>query len=136
MKPAHRRPMQPAWRIAPTLRVRSMAPTLSFGRYGADRRARQKPLLAPIVEREHAAAPGHDIDDEIGVFPDLVLRPADIEGRAADLAELHIAVADDEFALRIAHWRRAVAAAARLVKEHRSVVGDDLADELDGRWGR
>jgi hypothetical protein len=47
--------------------------------------------------------PRHDVDDEIGVLPDLVLRCADIERRAADLAELDVRVADEKFAGRVAH---------------------------------
>src|SRR5574337_663709 len=97
----------------------------------ADLRARQKAPLAAVVEREHAAAPGHGVDDEVGVFPDLVLRGADIEGRAADLAELHVVVADEKIALTVAHRRGAVAAAARLMEEHRTVLGEDLGARDD-----
>ena len=65
------------------------------------------------------------------MLPHLVLCAADIDGRAADLAEQHVAVADQEVALRVAHRRRAVAAAAGLMEEHGAVLGDDLGEERE-----
>jgi hypothetical protein len=49
---------------------------------GAERRANQKASLAAVVEREHTAAPGHNVDDEVGVLPGLVLRAGDVERKS------------------------------------------------------
>src|SRR5690606_8758819 len=60
----------------------------------------------------------------------------DVEGHAADLAQLHVMFADAEIALRIAHRRRPVAAPPGLVKQHRPVIGDDLGQKRQrGRGG-
>src|SRR5271170_3411425 len=85
--------------------------------------------FAPVVEREHSAAPRHDVDQDVGVFPRLILRSADVKRRAADLAHFHVVVADQELALGIAHGRGAVAAPAGLMEHHRTVVGDNLSDQ-------
>ena len=42
-------------------------------------------MLAAVVEREHAATAGHNVDDQLGVPPQLELVGADIDGGAADL---------------------------------------------------
>jgi hypothetical protein len=58
------------------------------GRYliiGEDARPRQKPDAAAVLQGEHAALAGHNIDDELGVLPIGELGPADEEGRPADL---------------------------------------------------
>ena len=96
-------------------------------------RADEEALLAAVVEREHAAAAGYDVDHDIGVLPGFVLGAADVEGRAADLAHLHVIVADQEVALGVTHGRGAVAASAGLMKHHRSVVGDDFIDQVERR---
>ena len=44
--------------------------------------------------------PGDDVDDQLRVLPVLELRRRDVERRAADVAEQHVAVADDELARR------------------------------------
>ena len=49
-----------------------------------------------------------------------------------DLAEAHIAVADQELALRITHGRRAVTASTGLVEQDGPVLGLQLADESRG----
>src|ERR1019366_6928124 len=82
-------------------------------------RARQKAQPAAVFEREHAALAVHDIDDELRVLPVIELRRAHEERRAADFAELHVVVTDEKLGCRIAHRRRAVAAAAGLVKHDR-----------------
>ena len=64
------------------------------------------------------------------MLPGLVLQSADIERRAADLAEKHVAVGNHQVPLGQAHRRRAVAAAARLVEDHRPVVGTDFLDQF------
>jgi hypothetical protein len=62
------------------------------------------------------------------VLPDLELRPADVDRRAIHVAEVHVALADLELALRIAHGRAAVAAAAGLMEEQRAVLRHQLAE--------
>ncbi len=90
-----------------------------LGREGA--RAGEEAALAAVVEGEHAAAARHHIEDQLRVAPGVELGRADVDRRAADFAQLHVAVADQEVALRVAHGRGTVAAAARLVKEDRAV---------------
>src|SRR5208282_1555386 len=75
---------------------------------------------------EAGAAPGHDVDDELGVAPIFELRRPDVEGTAGDLAEPHVLAADPELAGRVAHRRRAVAAAARLMEHQRAMLASEL----------
>jgi hypothetical protein len=58
------------------------------------------------------------------------------------LAQLDVVIAQQEFPARIAHGRGAVAAAAGLVKQNRTMISDDGAQKLyrfrcrgDGRVG-
>eukprot|EP01032_Pedospumella_encystans_P034256 gene34256-38719_t len=55
---------------------------------------RQEPPLTPVVEREHPAPARDNVDDQLRMGPDGILAAADIERHAADLAELHIRLAD------------------------------------------
>src|SRR5512143_3624983 len=50
-------------------------------------RARQEPHAQWRLEREPAAAPGYDVDEELRVLPGLELLGTDVERRPADLAE-------------------------------------------------
>ena len=77
------------------------------------------------------AAAGNDVDDELGVLPVVELVGVHIEGNAADLAELHVVAADAELGLGVAHRRRAVAAAARLVEHQGPVLGAQPLEELE-----
>src|SRR3546814_12948677 len=45
---------------------------------------RQEAFFAPVVEAEHAAAPRHDIEDELRMRPCLALRLADIDRRSEE----------------------------------------------------
>ena len=91
--------------------------------------------LPPVLQREHAPAAWDDIDDELGMAPDGELGPADIEGRAGDLAQQDILVADQKISLGEAHGGGAVAAAAGLVEEQRAVLGLEFRDQAGGRLG-
>src|ERR1700754_1535497 len=91
-------------------------------------RAGEEPHPLAILQREHAAAARYHVDDELGVLPVFKLRWADVERRAGNLAELDVAVTHDEIVLRVAHRRRAVTAASRLMEQHRAVP---LAQRFD-----
>ena len=93
---------------------------------------RLEPPLAAVVQGEHAAPAGDHIDDQLGMAPGRKLGRADVDRRAADLAEFHVPVAEDEVALRITHGRGAVAAAAGLVEQDRAVLGGQFADQGQG----
>ncbi len=67
--------------------------------------------------------------------PGHALCPADVNGRAAHFAEQDVALADAELALRVAHGGRPVAAAARLVEQHRTVLGGQFRDQFKCRRG-
>ena len=54
-------------------------------------RTGEETLLAPIVEREHAAASWHHVEDQLRVFPGGELRAGNIDRDAVDLAKLHVA---------------------------------------------
>ena len=110
-------------------RDNSWSRTAEWRRWHADPRSGQESQLAAIVEREHTASAGNDVDDEIGMFPDLELRGADINRGAADMTEQYVGVADDESVLRITHRRRPIAAPSRLMKQDRAVLCDDFFDE-------
>jgi hypothetical protein len=88
-----------------------------------------------VFEREHAAAAGDYVEDELGVLPVFELAFAHEEGHTVDLAELDIGVAGEEFGAGVAHGRAAVAAAAGLVEHEFAVLGAELADEVDGGFG-
>jgi hypothetical protein len=49
-----------------------------------------------------------------------------------DAAQPHIVAADPKLALGKAHWRRAIAAPATLVKHERAVL---VAEQVDGGFG-
>ena len=70
-----------------------------------DAAARQKPFLSTIIEREHAATTGHNIKDQLGVFPDFELGAADPDLCAVQLAQTDIALANLEVPNRVAHGR-------------------------------
>src|SRR5437762_2249987 len=84
---------------------------------GEQARTKQEALSGAVIEREHAADAGDDIHDQLGVSPVAVLLKPDIERCTAKAAEVDVGFANVEFPGRIAHWRAAVAAAARL-EEH------------------
>ena len=70
------------------------------------------------------------------VLPVLVLRPADVERAAADVAQVHIARTGGDFAGQVAVGRAVVAAAARLV-EHQlgAVLGFQEGHQFEGGGG-
>src|ERR1035438_6036009 len=63
------------------------------------------------------------------------LTPAHVEGFAVHLTELHVRVADDEFAARIAHRGAAIAAAPRLMEHERTMLLAEHPDEVDREIG-
>jgi hypothetical protein len=69
------------------------------------------------------------------VLPIFELAAAHIERFAIDFAELHVGVADHEFAPGVAHGGAAVAAAARLVEHQWPVLLAKNADKVDGEIG-
>ncbi len=69
--------------------------------------------------------------EQLGVAPIFELRRTDIEAAVFDLTEKDVLGSDAELACRVAHRRRAVAAAARLVEHQRAVHLAQAAD--DGR---
>ncbi len=95
-------------------------------------RAGEEPQPRGPLQREHAAVAGHGIDDQVRVFPVGELGFAHVEGRARDLAEQHVGIAEHEFAAGEAHGRAAVAAAAGLVEHERAVLCLQPLDEGDG----
>src|SRR6266700_325150 len=97
----------------------------------AEHRSRQESQLTAIVEREHPAPTRNDIDDEVGMLPDLELGGADVERSSADMPEQHVRIANDEIVFGVAHRRRSVAAASGLMKQHRTMLGYDLREQLE-----
>lgn len=91
--------------------------------------ARQEPSFTPIVEGEHAATPGHDVENELRVTPSFELGRADIYGDAVNLAKFDIVGADAKLGGRVAHRRRAVATAARLMNEDIGMIPPDFREE-------
>ncbi len=92
--------------------------------------ARQKPHAFRRLHRKPGAAPGHDVDDELGVPPILELRGADVKLAAGNLAQQHILRSNAEIARGIAHRRRPVAAAPGLVEHQSSVLALDPRHHL------
>ncbi len=85
-------------------------------------------------QREARAAPRHHVDDQLGVLPIIELVGIHEHVAAADRAEMHVVAADAELAFRVAHRRRAVAAAARLMEHQRPVFRPQLVDKGQS-WG-
>lgn len=52
------------------------------------------------------------------------------------MAEQNVLIAHDELVPRKTHGRRAVTAAARLMKQYRTMFGYDIGNEFEGCWGR
>ena len=101
-----------------------------------DAAAGQEPDAFGCFHRKSGAAPGHDVEREVGVLPQLVLIATHVEARAVDLADLDVARAELELALDIAHRRAAIAAAARLMKHQRAVLRTQARDPFErGRGG-
>jgi hypothetical protein len=65
------------------------------------------------------------------VLPVVELVGVHVEGHAADLAELHVVAADAELGLGVAHRRRTVAAAARLMEHQGPMLGAQPLDQLE-----
>src|SRR6266702_1328217 len=85
---------------------------------GPDRRthlrARQKPYFPAVIEGEHPAPAGNDIDDQVGVLPHLELRSADIDRGTANVTEQNVGVPDDESVLhRIGPCSRTISSMSR-----------------------
>ena len=88
---------------------------------GKDSATSEKTNTFRRLKGKPRSAARHDVDDQLGVRPVRVLRTADKEFAVGDGAEPHILPAGAELAGRVAHRRRAIATAARLVKRQRPV---------------
>src|SRR5262249_23816988 len=89
----------------------------------------EEPQAFRRLEREAVATPRNDIDDELGVLPIVELVGIHIDVAAADLPELNVVAADAEFAGRIAHRRRTVAAPAGLMEHQRPMLGPQVLNK-------
>src|SRR5262245_7269191 len=67
------------------------------------------------------------------MLPRLELGGTDVNGSPPDMTKQDVGVPDDEFIPGVAHWRRPIAAAARLMKQDRAVLMDDFFDEPERR---
>ncbi len=84
---------RPAWQWVEGLG----SPSRSLVRRGRKQTGSGKEaLLSAVVEREHAATPRHDVDDQLRVLPGLELCGADIDRDACDLPELDVVISDNE----------------------------------------
>src|SRR5262249_20820187 len=81
------------------------------------------------TEREPWATPGNDINEDLGFLPIVELVATHIAAAAADLPELNVVAADAEFAGRIAHRRRTVAAPAGLMEHQRPMLGPQVLNK-------
>src|SRR5574343_2011237 len=112
---------------------------LQFGPLGIGEQsgAGDEGLARAAFEREGVAVAGDEVDDQLCVFPVLVLRDGHVKRHAADVAEMDFIRPDGQFARQVAVGRTVIAAASGLKKEpFRSVL---LFQELDqfqrGRGG-
>src|SRR5262245_51455477 len=92
--------------------------------------AGEKPQALRRLQREAMTTPRHHVDDELGVLPIAELVEIHVDRTTTDLTEILVVAADTELACRLAHRRRAVAAAALLMKHQRTVLGLQLLDRL------
>src|SRR5262245_34237081 len=74
--------------------------------------AGEKPQALRRLQREAMTTPRHHVDDELGVLPIAELVEIHVDRTTTDLTEILVVAADTELACRVAHRRRAVAAAA------------------------
>ncbi len=79
-------------------------------------------------EREARSTPGDHVNQQLRVLPRLVLQGADVHRRPFHVPEVHIALADTKLVAAIAHRGRSIAASARLVKQQRTVLRNQLAE--------
>jgi hypothetical protein len=94
-----------------------------------------KGLALRTFEREGAAVTVDHVDDQLGVLPVFVLRLADVEGAATNLAEEDVASADGDLSRQVAVGGAVVAAAAGLVEHQRTVFLLEELDEFERRFG-
>jgi hypothetical protein len=64
----------------------------------------------------------------------LILRRANIKGRALYFAQEHVPRSNAELALLETQRHAAIAASARLMEHHRPMLFRKLADQRDGGW--
>src|SRR5262249_32099051 len=100
--------------------------SLFIGEHAA---SREEPKAFRRLEGEAVATPRNDIDDELGVLPIVELVGIHIDVAAADLPELNVVAADAEFAGRIAHRRRTVAAPAGLMEHQWPMLGPQFLNK-------
>src|SRR5262245_12085785 len=91
----------------------------------------QKAHALRRLRREAGATSGNNVDDKLCMLPIVELRRAHVELAASDLAKQNVLWADAEIADRIAHRRRAVAAAARLMEQQVTMLRLQPAYDLD-----
>src|SRR5262245_16043929 len=106
--------------------------SLFIGEHAA---SREEPQAFRRLEREAVATPRNDIDDELGVLPIVELVGIHIDVAAADLPELNVVAADAEFAGRIAHRRRTVAAPAGLMEHQWPMLGPQFLNKGQSQRG-
>jgi hypothetical protein len=75
------------------------------------------------------------VNDELRMFPGLVLRLADIEGAATNVTQVHITRTHGDFAGQKAIGGAVVATVAALVEHQlRAVFGLELRHQFQSRW--
>jgi hypothetical protein len=76
------------------------------------------------------------INDQSGMFPDLILTAVNIKRATSQLSQEHVAIADEQFTVREAQGEAAITAAARLKEHERTPCGSEACYRLQGRFGR
>jgi hypothetical protein len=99
---------------------------------GEDAGADEEADAFGVVEGELATAAGDYVERELGMLPVFELALAHVERLAVNFAQLHVRVADEKLAARIAHGGAAVAAASGLVEHEGAVLFAQYADEMNG----
>src|SRR5690606_525869 len=96
----------------------------------ANLRTHEETLLASVVQRKHATSTRNHIDYQISMLPGRRLRGRDVKRHPPDFAQTDIALAQTKLTLRKTHRARSIAATARLMKYHRTMIGHDLFNQL------
>ncbi len=96
-----------------------------------DTGADEEPETFRSIERKHAATTRDHVENQLRVLPILKLAAAHVKWLAVHLAQLHIRIANQELATRIAHRGAAIAAAPRLVEHQRPMLFTKDPGQMD-----